>query len=959
MSGPWQAVCGAESPLLRLFASADAAEVLQRLKECASDWAPGGWAWYTAADDGWHCVGQDGGNWPSRLPEALPLEAWPVGEMEAFPTGPQPARGYLLAKAAGLVPDVAHLAALKLGELLLHDQLSRAEAVQESVFRITMLAGTESDLRRFLAELHRELSRLLYAENFYVALYDAGLHAVRFPYYVDNHDELIPDPEAFEPIDLSDLSLTSWTLTHRRPLMLSKAEINAREAAGELRCVGEKPEFWMGVPLLGASDEPMGVASLQTYSPDRVYDETDRQLFLVVAQHIALGLERLMHRQRLESEVARRTEELTQLNARLQEEVGERERAERLQSALYQIAELSARPGEMDAFYTRLHEILGRLVYAKNCYIALYDPVEDMVSFPYYKDERVPSSPARKSRRGLTEYVIRTHMPVLLDQDGSKHLLEEGEVEFTSIGGGENTASWLGVPLFDGNDVCGMFTVQSYDPAVRYSQRDVDLMTFVSRHIGTALARKRAADALQQAYQELERRVSERTRELDEVNARLQFDNLHDALTHLPNRTYFTERLQQAWQGLSQRGERFALLFVDLDRFKHINDSLGHQQGDALLIEAGERLLDCLRSADFLARLGGDEFAILIPGGTVRIGERVAQRIVEAFDQPVQLAGRAVFTSCSIGVVLSDRQHHHSPEDMLRDADVAMYQAKARGRDCYVIYNRTLRQKVSSMVEQESALRRALKRDDELLPFVQPIVSGPDGRIVALEVLVRWQTPQGWLVPAQFLGLAENSRLIARLDLYMLEWVCGWLAKADASVPPLHLNCSSVSFVRPEWASDVLGALDRCGVASSRLQIELTESALLADPVQASKTLAALRDGGVKVVLDDFGTGYASLSYLHQYPFDALKIDKTFILDLETQPRSEAIVRSVLLLAESLGLEVVAEGVETSVVLEKLAAMGHMQMQGYLFARPFPLSELDLPTLQREIAAKWGGRAAG
>ena len=917
------------------------------------------WVWLVREEGVWRAGAGDAGALTSAqldVPDGADMgEAGKGLGFRAWMTGAQTLRpGWLWVR--GAMPDaVASCLAVALGAALLRWSAIRLQAVQDAVFRLAALAATETELPPFLAHIHHVISSLVDAENFYVALYDAASDCIRFPYFVDTQDPDMPDPEELFPVTPGDLTPTGWVIHHAAPLLIDRQELMARLSAGSLSGTGPFPEYWMGAPLLGSADEVIGVVAVQTYRPEHRYNDEERALFLVTSQHIALALERMLRRTMLESEVARRTDELTKLNVRLQEEVAERERGQKLQHALYRISDLASQPIDMADFYAQVHGIISELVYAKNCYIALYDAAEDVVSFPYYVDERVASSPPRKARRGMTEYVIRQRKAVLVDHAGAMKLLEQGEVYFVSIGGGEGATWWLGTPLMEGDKVIGVIVIQTYDPAVQFGENEVGLMNFVAGQLATALSKKRAADALLLAYQELEQRVRDRTQDLDEVNARLQYENLHDSLTGLANRTKFMAELGYRWQQLEQGREQFAVIFADLDRFKHINDTFGHLDGDTLLIEAARRLLLCMRSGDVLARLGGDEFALLLPGvADVEVAELVAKRIGEQFDQPVMLADRPVFTSCSLGIVLASREHHQSAQDMLRDADAAMYQAKARGRDGYVVYNHDLRAKLSEVLEQEVRFRNALKGRDEIVPFMQPIVDGTTGRIEAFEALMRWRSPDGgWTMPAELLALAENSRLISRLDYYMLDWICDWLSRTPDSWPPVHLNCSSVTLVQPSCAASILGALERFGVAPSRLHVEVTEGALLADAAQASLTMATLQAHGVSVVLDDFGTGYASLSYLQNYHFDAVKIDKSFVLTLGKESKSEAIVSSVMVLARALQLDVVAEGVESMEVLSRLNTLGTMKLQGYLFAKPIPVDSLDLPVLADRIRRIW------
>ncbi len=470
----------------------------------------------------------------------------------------------------------------------------------------------------------------------------------------------------------------------------------------------------MGAPLKNASDEVFGMLAMQVYDVARIYSAEDRALFLVVSRHVAMALDRILHRADLEETVMRRTQELSALNEALRQEVVDRERAEHLQSALFQIAELSSRPGDMAELFQTLHGIVGELLFAQNFYIALFDDATGEVTFPYYVDERLTTRPgARRGRRGLTEYVIRQRRPCLIDAGESERLSVSGETEraHESV----RAYSWLGIPLFDGDVVRGVLAVQSYTSQVCYTLRDQELLTFVSRHIDTALSRRTAAEAIHAANLMLEARVQNRTRELDHANAKLQHENSHDALTGLANRTYLQQRLNQAWSQFDSEGGHLAVMFIDLDRFKMVNDSLGHHFGDLLLMQAADRLRGCLRDTDMLARLGGDEFSVLAPEAPLDLVIDIAERILVAFDLPFFINGHEVFSSCSIGIVSADSQFHQEPADLLRDADAAMYRVKSAGRDSYAVFNQEVRREVSDQVEREGALRNALKRTDELL----------------------------------------------------------------------------------------------------------------------------------------------------------------------------------------------------------------------------------------------------
>lgn len=914
---------------------------LRAVRDCGQPWAAT-WAWYRAGEQ-LHLAGQgdESPAWPQNIHEEKLAQLCATRGWQRWPTGRgESVLGWLVAPDAFSGDESLREFARNLGERAQTDALARAQNTQRVLYEIAYLASSVPERAEFLRRVHERLGTLIDAENFYLALYDRKSGRITYPYYVDVIDTAVMEAENYDVLNPKRLSMTAHVLTTGQPLLADAATMSIAEAEGRFYPIGDRPEFWMGAPLKNASDEVFGMVAMQVYDVSRVYSAEDRALFLVVARHVAMALDRILHRTDLEEQVALRTSELSLVNVALREGIAERERAEHLQAALFQIAELSSRPGDMVEFFRSLHRIVGELLYARNFYIALFDTETQIVSFPYYVDESIAPPPPRRGQRGLTEYVIRQRRPCLIDEDEALRLNAEGTID---LGGRDvRLRSWLGVPLFDGDDVRGVLAVQSYAQLVRYSPRDQELLTFVSRHIDTALSRRRAAEALHAANAELEARVQIRTQELDNANARLVHENSHDSLTGLPNRAHLLNRLQAAWHAYREDGCQLTVMFIDLDRFKIVNDNLGHHCGDLLLVQAAARLHACLQPGDLLARLGGDEFAVLSPDAPLNDAVTVAERILAKFDLPFHIDEHVVFSSCSIGIVTADQQYHREPADLLRDADFAMYRVKNAGRDSFVVFNHELRREVSDQVEREGALRNALKRDDELLPFFQPIVDVATGEVVALEALIRWRQANGKIVgPGEFLPRVEGLKLIGKVDLYMLTCVAAILAQPQhADWPRVHVNCSSYSITRPEFADEVLALLQRHGVAPSRVCLELTEGALVAEPDLARSTMQRLADNGMSVVLDDFGAGFSSLSYVHQYRFSGLKIDKSFILELTASSRSRAIVRAIVRMAESLGLTLVAEGVEDASTLAVLQEMGAAQAQGYFFDRPMPLDSL-------------------
>ena len=440
---------------------------------------------------------------------------------------------------------------------------------------------------------------------------------------------------------------------------------------------------------------------------------------------------------------------------------------------------------------------------------------------------------------------------------------------------------------------------------------------------------------------------------LRSAHDRLVHDAIHDALTHLPNRVLFTERLERAMaRRVRRRDAQFAVLFIDLDRFKRVNDSLGHAAGDELLRAYAGRLASAVRREDVvmrlpasegdgagdptLARFGGDEFVVLLddirqPIDAVRVAERI-QRLAAT---PLEVAGQVVFATQSIGIaVCSD--DHRTGQEVMRDADAAMYRAKRGGGAAYALFDAAMHAAAVDLLRLETDLRHAVERKEFRLHY-QPIVALGTGAIAGYEALVRWQHPErGLLMPAQFLPVADELGLIVAIDEWVLAEACrqasGWRDERGGDGPWVAVNFSAKSLGAAGIGDRVVDALRQAGLAPSRLHIEITESAAVSDPTLVHGVLRDLRAGGVRVSLDDFGTGYCSLSYLQQFPVDTLKIDRAFVQRIGEQGEGDEIVRLIVRLAETLKLDVVAEGTESAAQVAHLAALGCAYAQGYYFS---------------------------
>jgi len=450
---------------------------------------------------------------------------------------------------------------------------------------------------------------------------------------------------------------------------------------------------------------------------------------------------------------------------------------------------------------------------------------------------------------------------------------------------------------------------------------------------------------------------------LEDVSARkaaehrLVHEAHHDVLTGLPNRALFTERLGRAMaRGRRPGGEAFAVLFLDLDGFKVVNDSLGHHAGDELLVGIGRRLEACLRGGDTVARLGGDEFAVLVHDvAGADDARRLVDRIRGELARPFAGGGHELYASASIGIALYDRRYE-CPADVLRDADTAMYRAKALGKCQHVVFDQAMHTHAVDRLRLETDLRRALDRQEFWVAY-QPIVELATGRVAGFEALARWRHPdRGSVPPSEFIPAAEETGLIIPLDIWVFREACLQMAEWHARFPAdppllLSVNLSSRQIARADLLDRIDGTLAETGIDPTCLRLEVTEGALMARPDAAAAKLLQIKQRGISLSMDDFGTGYSSLSYLHKFPFNVLKIDRSFIGLIGPGGENGEVVATIVALAHNLGMEVVAEGLETAEQVAHLRSLNCRFGQGFVFSPPVPAGAAGELVLAPESAA--------
>jgi diguanylate cyclase (GGDEF)-like protein len=510
--------------------------------------------------------------------------------------------------------------------------------------------------------------------------------------------------------------------------------------------------------------------------------------------------------------------------------------------------------------------------------------------------------------------------------------------------------------LSDGLDKAKAFAVGGAD----YITKPFHLEEVLAR-VQNQLALKAAQYDNQQLNAQLEARVKERTHQLEIANRELYREILerkvlqaqllemahHDALTGLPNRAFFLDRTKQALDAVkTDQTAQFAVLFLDCDRFKVVNDSLGHFMGDQLLLAIARRLRALLPTTIMLARLGGDEFTMLLPRFTDQASVvQLVKQILNAFTQPFQLEQHEVFITASIGIAIGSAEYS-LPEHLLRDADMAMYRAKASGSGPYQVFDPTLHQTAIQRLQLEIDLRKAIHQQ-ELVVHYQPIVTIDTGSLVGFEALVRWQHPQKGLVsPAVFIPIAEETGLITQIGHWVLKRSCQqlqqWQAEKCLSAPlTMSVNLSARQFTQPDLVEQIDQILAETQLDPRYLKLEITESAIMGNAQAAAIVLQELRKRHIQLSIDDFGTGYSSLSYLHSFPVDTLKIDRSFIQQMGEDADSLGLVPLIINIAQKMGMTVVAEGIETQLQLDHLKALHCDFGQGFFFFKPLEADKIS------------------
>ncbi|WP_319779266.1 EAL domain-containing protein [Maridesulfovibrio sp.] len=845
----------------------------------------------------------------------------------------------------------------------------QTENINLILYKISSALNSGADTQIFIQQVHESLKPFIDAENFFVALFDEEEMTLNFPYYVDEKDFISPN-EILPVVEGQSLSVEVIKAGH--PLLLDEKDFS-EQRTNKRGHIGSPAKSWLGVPLK-SGDRITGVMAIQSYKQAGIYTSQDIDLMVAISEQVAASLQRRQtEKALLESEKKFRsifenaTVAIFQISAS-----GKLTVANPALAAIMGYSSVDEMLAENDRASKFIYNHKGRQKFLRRL---LFDgSVNGMLLRVNhrYGDEKWVTINARTSYNKYGKPIIYTGtafdstLEIVAERKIFRHksrfmqLFESSPqaIALTDSKGhvvDTNRAfrKLFGYSTEEMSPCCENLSPTSHGKIKANLKKILSGETYrtedMRRHkngrlipvsiLGYPFIYNDEISGTFIIYDDISQRK--------EYERRLSYQSLHDSLTGLPNRTFFLERLEETLDHSRKNPERtFAVLMLDIDMFKRINDSLGHQAGDSLLVEVGKRINNCLRPVDTVARMGGDEFAVLIDDfSTPQQVIQIIRNIRNEIRKPVNISSREVVISSSIGIVFKTSSYDH-PEHIVRDADISMYKAKAQGVNKFKVFNKSMHEQALQSLLIETEIRQGIP-EREFFPYFQPVYSMQNRNLAGFEALVRWNHPErGFLTPDQIIPVAEETGLIVELDRVILFDACramsSWMRNYKNTQDLfLTVNLSPSQLSKPDLADAIQNIVHETKLHPDCLKLEITESAIMERNAASSLNLKKIGEMGIRLAVDDFGTGYSSLAQLQRFPASTVKIDRSFVSHMAGDHESLEIVRAVNALGHSLSMDVIAEGVETRQQLILLKDIGCDYVQGFYFDKPQTMDDAE------------------
>ncbi|MGO2075176.1 diguanylate cyclase domain-containing protein [Pseudoalteromonas sp. AOP31-A2-14] len=797
---------------------------------------------------------------------------------------------------------------------LLVEKYKQSHHLQNALIQLSEQASTVAELNLLYPAIHNILQDYIPSKSFYVVLQNQFTHTLELSYFADEKDGISA------PLNQDhnfNHGVTGYVFEQGKTTYFSREQMQADADRGKFRLLGTPAEHWVGVPVF-RDNLIIGVLVAQSYDLEQSYSDQQIELLEVMSLYLATAIERVKKRELLESEVKIRTRALTQSNEALNLEIDQRKSALERQQILFKISELATQSKYIVDIYLQVHEIIKNITYAENLYIALYDKDTGWLSFPYCADEFHKNNQPRPFAKGFSELVLSTEKTQLIDLKRADKLISDGIVKRPEKTPTSQLAtSWLGAPLKTAQGVIGLIVCQAYQNKHVFNNDDCELITFVSHQIANVLQTHLANQALKQSHQELEYRVVEKTKEISQTNMHLQMqieerkkveqqlyhDAHHDSLTGLPNRSLFLTQLEKTLQYYQHFPEQeFAVLFIDLDKFKDINDQLGHQAGDQFLISVSEAFTQCIREHDLLARLGGDEFVILLTHLTERQqAEDIAKRLIELMKKPFCEKGVSMQSGASIGITYSKRNYKNTDE-IIRDADAAMYYAKNAGRSRFEFFHPLLN------AGNNAPDKEVIHHLDKLpLHFRSAEIITLDAQEQSESLLEAFgEHPVLGSTNFEILRkFTSDKDLQLKVELQLIEQAQKQAQQAKLNT--ILLPCSSLLLEKEPFLA-LSRLLNKIGPVVKKICLLFNEQEIRYASTSQSNNLSTLKKNGYTIGLNDFAKNRCELNLISEQDFDYILLSSTFSKRI-LQERSYSLqLQGVLAITKIKAIKVIAKG---------------------------------------------------